>query len=103
MDYVEDNANCDRRDDLISVLYGEANEREATEFQLHMRNCAACQAEMREFGDVRQSIGAWKFEALSSIVPEVSVPTQPVRSKSALAAFREFFDLSPLWLKGATA
>ena len=30
------------------------------------------------------------------------LPAQP-KTKSALAALRQFFDLSPLWLKGATA
>ena len=103
MNYIENNATCDRRDDLISVLYGEANETETAQFQAHMQSCVSCQTQMRSFGDVRESIGAWKFEALSPVVAEVSVPTQRIRSKSAIAALREFFDLSPLWLKGATA
>ena len=103
MNYIEDNAICDHRDALISVIYGEATEHEATEFHVHVRTCAPCQAEMRAFGDVRQSIGTWKLEALSGVVPEVAVATQTPRAKSAIAALREFFDLSPLWLKGATA
>lgn len=103
MDHIKDNATCDHRDDLISVLYGEASERETAEFQVHMQSCPACRAEMREFGSVRESIGTWKLEALSPVAPDVYVPTQVPRSKSAIAALREFFDLSPLWLKGATA
>lgn len=103
MDYIKDNATCDRRDDLISVLYGEASERETAEFQVHMQSCPACQAEMRAFGDIRESIGTWKLEALSPVTPDVYVPAQVPRTKSAIAALREFFDLSPLWLKGATA
>jgi hypothetical protein len=58
---------------------------------------------MSAFGEVRESIGTWKLEALSVAGPEVAVPTQMPRAKSAIAALREFFDLSPLWLKGATA
>jgi hypothetical protein len=59
---------------------------------------------MRAFGEVRESIGSWKFEALSgAAVTEVNVQPQTPRTKSAVAALREFFDLSPLWLKGATA
>lgn len=103
MNYIEDNASCDHRDALISVIYGEASEHEATEFKVHMRTCAPCQAEMRAFGDVRESIGTWKLEALAGVVPEVAIPTKTPRAKSAIAALREFFDLSPLWLKGATA
>ena len=101
---MNDNATCTRADDLISVLYGEATDSEAADFRVHMQTCAPCQAEMWAFGDVRGSIGAWKLEALShATAPEVYVPAQTAKAKSAIAAFREFFDLSPLWLKGATA
>jgi len=103
MNQVEDLNTCDFRDDLISVLYGEATDREAAEFHVHMQTCTQCQVEVRAFGEVRESIGSWKFEALSgAVVTEVNVPQTP-RTKSAVAALREFFDLSPLWLKGATA
>ena len=50
---------------------------------------------------VRESITAWRDEALSGFVSQ-PVATKAKR-KSALAALRQFFDLSPLWLKGATA
>ena len=101
---MNDNATCTRADDLISLLYGEASDSEAAEFRVHMQTCAPCQAEMRAFGDVRESIGTWKVEALSAaFAPEVYVPAQTPKAKSAIAACREFFDLSPLWLKGATA
>jgi len=103
MNQVEDLNTCDFRDDLISVLYGEATDREAAEFHVHMQTCTQCQVEVRAFGEVRESIGSWKFEALSgAVVTEVNAP-QTQRTKSAVAALREFFDLSPLWLKGATA
>ena len=104
MNEINANTTCNRTDDLVSVLYGEASEHEVSEFRVHMQMCAPCQAEMRAFGYVRESIGAWKFEALSGApAPEVSVPAQTPKVKSAIAALREFFDLSPLWLKGATA
>lgn len=104
MSHNENSATCERGDELISVLYGEASELETSQFNKHLQTCAACEAEMRAFGNIRESIGAWKFEALSAAAqPAVSVPTPARRSKSAVAALREFFDLSPLWLKGATA
>ena len=103
MNHREDLNTCNFRDHLISVLYGEATDREAAEFHIHMQTCTQCQVEVRAFGEVRESIGSWKFEALSgAVVTEVNVPQTP-RTKSAVAALREFFDLSPLWLKGATA
>jgi hypothetical protein len=104
MNHREDLNTCNFRDDLISVLYGEATDREAAEFHIHMQTCTQCQVEVRAFGEVRESIGSWKFEALSgTVVTEVDVQPQTPRTKSAVAALREFFDLSPLWLKGATA
>ena len=50
---------------------------------------------------MRDSITAWRDEALAGVVSS-PVATQP-QKKSALAALRQFFDLSPLWLKGVTA
>jgi hypothetical protein len=86
---------------LIAFLYNEADERERRDFQLHLNECSTCREEVASFGVVRESITAWRDEALAGFV------SQPVASKaphkSALAALRQFFDLSPLWLKGATA
>ena len=95
---------CERGSELISVLYGEANEQETLNFQKHLQVCATCRAEMGSFGQLRESIEGWKLEALSGFAtPQFAMPTEFQRRKSAFAAFREFFDLSPLWLKGATA
>jgi hypothetical protein len=105
MNHREDINTCHFGDQLISVIYLEASEREASEFRAHMQTCKQCEVEVREFGEVRESIGSWKFEALSGTADatEVNLQPQTSRTKSAVAALREFFDLSPLWLKGATA
>jgi hypothetical protein len=90
---------CERTDDLMSILYGEANEVEVRDFEGHLKFCRECADELTSFSQIRESIGAWKQEALTSFVtPQV---VAPVRQKSALAALREFFNLSPLWMKGA--
>lgn len=81
----------------MAFLYREMNESERGAFELHLRDCANCREELASFGVVRESIVAWRDEALSGFV---STPL-PVK-KSALAALRQFFDLSPLWLKTAT-
>ena len=92
---------CERASDLIAFIYNEASEREAQDFQLHLRECSSCREEAASFGLVRESIIAWRDEALAGFV-STPVVTNTTR-KSALAALRQFFDLSPLWLKGATA
>jgi hypothetical protein len=48
---------------------------------------------------VRQAVGEWREEALTGFVSSPAAMA-PVK-KSAGAALRQFFDLSPLWLKGA--
>lgn len=91
---------CDRADQLIAFLYGEADEREALEFQSHLSECRSCRVELSSFGQLRESITEWKDETVGRFaMPQLA--TVVVRKKSAVAALSEFFDLSPLWLKGA--
>jgi len=92
--------DCERASDLIAFIYNEAGEQEAQDFQLHLRECSSCREEAASFGLMRESIVTWRDEALAGFV---STPVMKTQKKSALAALRQFFDLSPLWLKGATA
>jgi hypothetical protein len=107
MDQKTTVTHCGRGEDLVSFLYGEANEREAADFQVHLQKCTACSAELADFGQMHESMVTWRDEMLAGFVaspvasPVASAVSTPVRQKSALAALREFFDLSPLWLKGA--
>ena len=91
---------CKRAPDLMAFLYHEMDERETREFQLHLQQCGPCGEEAASLGVVRESIAAWRDEALAGFV---SAPVAIEPRKSAIAALRQFFDLSPLWLKGATA
>ena len=101
MNEMNNSPGCERAPDLIAFLYDEANDSEKRDFELHLKECAGCRQEVASFGVVRESITAWRDEALSGFV---STPlTTTATKKSALAALRQFFDLSPLWLKGATA
>ena len=93
---------CERAPDLIAFLYQELDERETREFRLHLQGCSQCRDEAAELGVVRESITAWRDEALAGFV-STPVTTPVTARKSAIAALRQFFDLSPLWLKGATA
>ena len=98
MKEMDFSSTCERTEDLVSVLYGEASETERRDFEAHMQQCGNCRAEFAAFSQVRESVGEWRDEALAGFVSAHAVP--PVR-RSALAALRQFFDLSPLWLKGA--
>ncbi|HEX8473465.1 MAG TPA: hypothetical protein VF666_05500 [Pyrinomonadaceae bacterium] len=109
---------CPRAEDLVAYLYAEANETEAESFELHLSVCASCSDESAAFGGVRESIGAWRREALSVASAVAFEPTTTATSdavhafhtsattatvkRSAFAAFREFFTLSPMWLRAAS-
>src|SRR3954464_7946932 len=97
---MNENSTCDRADHLVSVLYGEASDRQKRDFESHLKQCSSCRAEFATFAQVRESIGEWRDEALLGFVSSQAAPAPPVR-KSALAALRQFFELSPLWMKGA--
>jgi anti-sigma factor RsiW len=99
--------NCAQAGELIAFLYGELNDVEARTFQRHLHDCDGCSVELAAFKGVRESVVAWRDESLGLISPagsNLSPVTTVVHGKpSALAALREFFTLSPLWMKGAVA
>ena len=116
MENTNERPVCHRAEDLVTYLYGEASASEARDFAGHMEQCDACRAEFAMFSQVHESIAMWRNEALGSISPAApSAPTltkaaaesrqfvQHPRRLSALAALREFFSVSPLWLRAATA
>jgi Putative zinc-finger len=102
------NEPCGRADDLVAFLYHELSEKEARNFERHLRECAGCERELASFSEIRDSIVSWRDAALGStwstsdataLQPAVEASPGP----SALAAIREFFTLSPMWMKGAAA
>jgi hypothetical protein len=103
---------CHRAEDLVTYLYGEANPRDAFDFRNHLEKCDACRSEFSVFNQVHDSIQHWRTEALGASfdLAAVAEPAKETpqfvrheRRLSALAALREFFTVSPLWLRGATA
>jgi len=100
------NLNCGRENDLVGFLYGELEPAEKRNFQIHMQDCAECSSQLSSFKGIRESVVSWRDEALGGLASPVghSTVAQIERTKpSALAALREFFNLSPLWLKGTVA
>src|SRR6266403_4948384 len=104
---------CHRAEELVTYLYGEASEADALDFRNHLRQCDSCRSEFTVFNQVHESIETWRNEALgasfnpAAIPATVAIDATPVihheRKLSALAALREFFTVSPLWLRAATA
>jgi hypothetical protein len=103
---------CHRAEDLVTYLYAEASQADAKDFAAHLLQCDACRSEVGVFRQVHESILGWRNEALGEgfIPAPVAVETrvdstnfvQRERKLSALAAVREFFNVSPLWLRLAT-
>ncbi len=108
---------CHRSEDLVTYLYNEASAAEAQDFATHIETCEACRAEFAVFSQVHESILLWRNEALGSafspapqavqVLAEATTDSRQFvrheRKLPALAALREFFSVSPLWLRGATA
>ena len=97
---------CGRENDLIGFLYDELDAVEAQSFQRHVRDCASCNAELAAFRDVREAVVTWRNEslgAISSPTTEMEAASVAHQKPSALAAVRAFFNLAPLWTKGAVA
>jgi len=115
MQKINERPVCHRAEDLVTYLYDEATAEEARDFSAHMQQCDACRAEFTVFHQVHDSIVTWRNEAIGSVVQvpqsisaasDVTATDRFVRHErkiSGLAALREFFSVSPLWLRGATA
>lgn len=94
---------CERSDDLISFLYQELDEREVRGFKQHLADCASCSREVNSFSEIRNGVVAWREQSLGMINHRPSLPFGFEEKPSALAAIRQFFALSPVWLKGSVA
>ncbi len=109
MSKISDAPRCERENDLIAFLYGEIDERAARDFERHLLNCAECESELGAFKQIRSSVVDWR-QATVGAATATSVSASPAVGRasdlgkpSAMAAFRQFFDLSPLWMKGSIA
>jgi hypothetical protein len=103
--------NCERAGELVAYFYGEASPAERAGFDSHLARCEACRDELAAFAEVREAVGHWRAQILSNApalsfadtpTPEARLETVRVAAvppRSALAALREFFTLSPVWLR----
>ena len=112
----EDN-HCGRAEQLVAYLYGESAGAAGADFERHLSACVACRDELAAYGTTRAAVADWRAELISS-APSVSLaavmrageqhaPTTPVVAiaprRAAWDALREFFSLTPAWLRVASA
>ena len=105
--------HCERAVELVAYFYNEATRDERASFDAHLADCAACRAELNAFAGVSEAVGHWRAEilnvapaSLANANPQAATPARSVRAasvapraSSALAALREFFTLSPVWMR----
>lgn len=107
------NLNCDFAETLIDVLYGEANAHDKQKFDSHLKNCAACSLELKDFGTTRDAVLQWReieFATLATpeiIVPYAHKPPLPsvVKAKrfANVSGFFDIFDVRKFWVQGSLA
>ncbi|HEY9401188.1 MAG TPA: zf-HC2 domain-containing protein [Pyrinomonadaceae bacterium] len=108
--------NCERAGELVAYFYGEASRDERARFDAHLALCGACREELAAFAEVREAVGHWHAEILSnapapslagtfSTVARRETASAPaaVPRRSAITALREFFTLTPVWLRAGMA
>lgn len=86
------NHECDRKEDLVAYLYGEATAAEKKSFEQHLNDCADCGDELKAFGRVRDDLSTWQV----GFAPR----TELVFQRSKMGVLRELIGLFPLWARG---
>ena len=96
-----DNKNggeCQRKEDLVTYLYGEATSAQEDSFKQHLKECRNCEQELKEFGFARQTLQTWEVIPPLPMVLELGA-TQP---RSLRAIFQELAAILPAWFKYGT-
>lgn len=86
---------CGRGELLVTVLYGEASEREREEFASHRAACAACDEEFAAFSAVRGELRSWE----TGPVPRIRVEVRP----GLVERIRRSFAILPVAARVAAA
>lgn len=83
---------CDRKEDLVAYLYGEATAAERKSFEQHLNECSDCGDELKAFGRVRNDLSAWQV----GFAPR----TEVIFQRSKMEILRELIGLFPVWARG---
>src|SRR5689334_10694267 len=92
---MNSNRGCDKQEELVTYLYGEATPEATKQFETHMRECLTCARELREFSSLRETMQTWEMDTLPHIV------IQPKRT--FVMVMRELLTVTPVWAKGLAA
>lgn len=93
-------AECKRKEDLVTYLYGECTPDEERSFKEHLRGCLSCQQEAGDFGIVRKSLQTWD---VMEVPPSVVLDLNNERPRSLRAILAELAAALPGWFKYSTA
>lgn len=85
--------DCGRKEDLVTYLYGEANETARVSFERHLDNCDECRDGLTGLRRLRHDLGAWQLEQIAH--PEITL------RRSRLDLIRELMGAFPVWVRGA--
>lgn len=105
------NSVCDQAEPLMSYLYGEIGDAEKAKFETHLKNCAACENDLTEFGFARTSVQDWKLREFDVLpTPTFAVPVNTPKtfvtsedSVSWLENFKRIFQFRPALAMSAFA
>lgn len=93
---------CALSETLVSVLYGEASEREIEIFERHLSKCSVCSQELAGFGTLRTAISDWRETEFAPLaLPGIVLPLENETAVSVVAekipqakSWRDFFSPS---------
>jgi hypothetical protein len=86
-------SDCERKEDLVTYLYGESNETDRASFERHLDDCVGCRNGLTAFRNVRHDLGAWQLEQIAR--PEITL------RRSRLDLLHELIGTFPVWARGA--
>ncbi len=97
-------AMCEMSEKLIAYLYRELSADEASAFEAHLKACAQCAQDLRDFERVRQALAEWQITPVPRVASEFK---SGLLRPSFRQALRQLLLAMPAWgrvmLGGATA
>lgn len=92
------NNNCQKKEDLVTYLYGELTLAEEKNFKQHLETCSECKKEASELGMLRENLQTWQLGETPRVVLDLPVE----RPRSLREILRELGAALPAWFKYGT-
>lgn len=84
LNYNDKNSDCANAELLISYLYDETSQTEKIVFETHLKDCAACSEELKEFNFARTAVQDWRVADFDSLpTPIFEIPAQTIVQSTA--------------------